>query len=62
MKKIMFNDLFHLTEAVLNGTKFPQDYDFGRQSPHYICGMSVPPLMMARVAQNVHQQWISKFN
>ena len=43
-------------------SSFPQDYDFGRQSPHYICGMSVPPLMMARVAREVHQQWISKLN
>ena len=39
---------------------FPQDYDFANESPHYICGMSVPPVMMAQVASAVYEQWISK--
>jgi DNA (cytosine-5)-methyltransferase 1 len=37
---------------------FPQDYDFGDQSAQYICGMSVPPVMMAQIATEVHQQWL----
>ncbi len=32
---------------------FPDDYDFGGISPKYVCGMSVPPLMMQRVATEV---------
>lgn len=37
---------------------FPQDYDFVDQSVQYVCGMSVPPLMMARVAHEVDRQWL----
>ena len=35
---------------------FPQDYDFQDQPVRYICGMSVPPVMMAQVATQVAQQ------
>lgn len=38
---------------------FPDDYDFGDQKPHYVCGMSVPPRMMQRVAAEVRRQWLS---
>lgn len=41
-------------------SSFPQDYDFGNQKPHYICGMSVPPVMMAQVASRIYDQWLSK--
>ena len=37
---------------------FPQDYDFLDQSPQYICGMSVPPVMMAQIAGAVYEQWL----
>ena len=39
---------------------FPLDYNFMNESPHYICGMSVPPVMMAQIASNVYEQWLSK--
>jgi DNA (cytosine-5)-methyltransferase 1 len=39
---------------------FPQDYDFAGNKPHYICGMSVPPVMMAQVALAIWEQWLSK--
>lgn len=32
---------------------FPEDYDFLDQEAGYVCGMSVPPYMMARVADAV---------
>lgn len=41
-------------------SSFPQDYNFGGQSPHYVCGMSVPPVMMAQVASRIWEQWLSK--
>lgn len=41
-------------------SSFPQDYNFGGQSPHCVCGMSVPPVMMAQVATRVYEQWLSK--
>lgn len=43
-------------------SSFPQDYNFAGQSPHYICGMSVPPVMMAQVASRIYEQWLSKIN
>lgn len=47
---------------VCSVSTFPQDYDFGNESPHYICGMSVPPVMMAQVASRVYQQWLKPIN
>lgn len=41
-------------------SSFPQDYEFGGQIPHYVCGMSVPPVMMAQVASRIYDQWLSK--
>lgn len=41
-------------------SSFPQDYNFAGQSPHYVCGMSVPPIMMAQIAYQIHKQWLSK--
>lgn len=41
-------------------SSFPQDYNFAGQSPHYICGMSVPPIMMAQIASQIYEQWLSK--
>lgn len=43
-----------------NSQSFPQDYDFCDQQPQYICGMSVPPVMMAQVASEVYRQWFDK--
>lgn len=42
----------------VNIQTFPQDYDFGQESPQYVCGMSVPPVMMANIATEVYRQWL----
>lgn len=49
----------HITDDVkkLIGS-FPQDYNFSGNQAQYIIGMSVPPLMAARVADRVWKQWI----
>jgi DNA (cytosine-5)-methyltransferase 1 len=39
---------------------FPLDYDFLKLKPHYLIGMSVPPIMTAQIASNIHEQWLSK--
>lgn len=39
---------------------FPDDYDFMNQDPQYVCGMSVPPFMMQRVATEVAKQWFGR--
>lgn len=41
-------------------SSFPQDYNFAGQPPHYVCGMSVPPIMVAQIASQIHEQWLSK--
>lgn len=48
------------TSDICKVSSFPQDYDFGTQQPHYVCGMSVPPVMMAQVASRIYEQWLSK--
>lgn len=37
---------------------FPDDYDFGDEDPGYVCGMSVPPLMIQRLALEIRRQWL----
>ncbi|WP_020621028.1 DNA cytosine methyltransferase [Paenibacillus daejeonensis] len=39
---------------------FPEDYDFMDAGVSYVCGMSVPPLMMHRIAEQIHLQWFPK--
>lgn len=47
-------------EELLAAGTFPTDYDFGTQKPNYVIGMSVPPVMMANVADEIYKQIISK--
>ena len=35
---------------------FPEDYDFCGQNVQYVCGMSVPPIMMKKIAEQIHLQ------
>lgn len=37
---------------------FPDDFDVEDKRSHYICGMSVPPFMMQRVADQIYRQWL----
>lgn len=39
---------------------FPIDYDFNGNDPVYVCGMSVPPIMMKKVALEVKRQLLDK--
>lgn len=41
-------------------SSFPLDYDFGNLQPCYVMGMSVPPLMIAKIAREIYSQWITK--
>ena len=50
----------HSVSEICCISSFPQDYNFAGQQPHYVCGMSVPPIMMANVAKNIYEQWLSK--
>lgn len=36
---------------------FPDDFDFLKTDAQYVCGMSVPPVMMANLSKQVERQW-----
>ena len=38
---------------------YPLDYNFGGKKPHYMIGMSVPPVMTAQIATKIYDQWIN---
>lgn len=48
------------TNEYLMASTFPSDYDFAGNNPKYIMGMSVPPVMVAQIAHQIYEQWISK--
>ena len=58
----MYDGMRFSREDVVAVQSFPQDYDFGKMgftsaNVKYICGMSVPPNMMANVADQIRRQW-----
>lgn len=42
------------------GGSYPLDYDFTGNPVQYLVGMSVPPVMVAQIATEIHDQWLSK--
>lgn len=38
---------------------FPKDYNYNKNNVQYVCGMSVPPVMMAQIAQKIKKQWFN---
>lgn len=51
--------LLHKEEACAIQT-FPLDYNFPNKKHIYICGMSVPPVMTAQVANQIYNQWFKE--
>ena len=47
---------------LLKASSFPKDYNFLKNVPKYVMGMSVPPVMVARIVTEVYNQWLSKIN
>lgn len=46
---------------ILKISTFPLDYKTKNQNElEYLCGMSVPPVMMAQIATRIYEQWLSK--
>lgn len=41
---------------------FPSDFDFGNAKVRYVCGMSVPPMMTAKIAEQIKLQWFESNN
>ena len=45
------------SEDIIRIQTFPYDYDFMDQNIQYVCGMSVPPVMMKKIAEQIYLQW-----
>ena len=45
---------------IINIQTFPHDFDFMGSPVQYICGMSVPPIMMKKIAEQVKIQLLDK--
>lgn len=59
-KNILFDEPRYINDKeIVNGSTFPQDYNFLNCKVPYLCGMSVPPVMMAQIADRIYNQWIS---
>lgn len=56
----MCDRLFLSDRDYINIQTFPQDYDFMGESVQYVCGMSVPPVMMAHIAGEIDKQWLGR--
>lgn len=52
----MCDGLLMTDRDIVNCQTFPQDYDFMDQNVQYVCGMSVPPVMMANIALEIYRQ------
>ena len=58
---VLFDHPCYLSQSeVCSIASFPADYNFAGNKPHYVCGMSVPPIMMAQIANQIYEQWLSK--
>ena len=42
-------------DTARNSQTFPQDYDFNGNSVFYVCGMSVPPLIIKRIVERMRK-------
>ena len=56
----MYDGMGLSNQDFINIQTFPQDYNFVDQSVQYVCGMSVPPVMMAQISRQVYLQWLRK--
>jgi len=59
------SDIFHYEqkrkldkEELCKIGTYPNDYDFVKNKPIYLIGMSVPPVMTAQIANEIYKQWI----
>ena len=46
-------------QDMINVSTFPQDYNCPDNKIKFICGMSVPPIMMAKIAEQIKIQWLN---
>lgn len=56
----MCDGLLLTDRDIISCQTFPQDYNFMHQEVQYVCGMSVPPVMMAKISEQVYRQWLAR--
>ena len=52
-----FDKLECSEEDYIRRQTFPLDYNFQKAGVKYVCGMSVPPIMMAQIINQILKQW-----
>jgi len=58
---VRYDEPFFLSDMdIIRIQTFPRDYDFMGADVQYVCGMSVPPLMMKKIASAIYDQWLSR--
>jgi DNA (cytosine-5)-methyltransferase 1 len=56
---VYYNEVRNLNATeYIRMSSFPSDFDFCGVDVRYVCGMSVPPLMTARIANAIREQWL----
>ena len=55
-----FEKTYISDQDIINASTFPQDYDFGTENIGYICGMSVPPIMIKRIVTRLIESGVFK--
>lgn len=56
-----YNTGMRVHDSVLcRAGSYPQDYNFSGNKAQYLIGMSVPPLMVAKIAEQIYAQWLCK--
>lgn len=57
---IRYDEPYYISDMdIIRIQTFPRDYDFMGADVQYVCGMSVPPLMMKGIASAIYDQWLS---
>jgi len=47
-------------KELIQCSSFPSDYDFEKNKPSYMMGMSVPPIMIAQIVDRINTFWLRK--
>ena len=59
---IHFDKPIYISDTeIIKASSFPKDYNFKGLKPDYICGMSVPPIMIAQISSKIYEQWRGVF-
>jgi len=58
---ILFDEpRYRSKKEICRAGTYPTDYNFLKNKPEYLIGMSVPPVMVAQIADEIFNQWLNK--